>query len=206
MTEKSPERLVFFTDAVVAIALTLLVLPLTEIVPEVVAAHGTSIEAVADHQQQIWSFLLSFVVISRQWISHHRLFEHVQAYNHALFQMNLGWLLTVVVLPFATQMVGAFGTDKFTALLYIGTMVVNGAFQAGMTWIVRTRPELAKDGGVSDRWLFTSVGSTVAMALAFLLAAIFPDVNYFGILLLVAPSLLARVVYPGRPKPTQLSE
>lgn len=206
MTEKSPERLVFFTDAVVAIALTLLVLPLTEIVPELAAAHGESIEAITGHQQQIWSFLLSFVVISRQWISHHRLFEHVRAYNQTLFTVNLGWLLTVVVLPFATQLVGAFGTDKFTCLLYIGTMVVNGACQAVMTWTVRSRPGLAKEGGISDRWLFNSVGSPIAMAVAFLLAAVFPAVNYFGILLLMAPPLLARVVYPARPKPTQLSE
>lgn len=206
MTEKSPERLVFFTDAVVAIALTLLVLPLTEIVPELVAAHGESIEAITGHEQQIGSFLLSFLVISRQWISHHRLFQHVQAYNQTLFLVNLAWLLTVVLLPFATQLVGAFGTDKFTCLFYIGMMVVNGACQAAMTWTVRTRPELAKDGGVSDRWLFNSIGSTVAMAVAFLLAAIFPDVNYFGILLLMLPSALAKVVYPARPQPTQLSE
>ena len=206
MTEKSPERLVFFTDAVVAIALTLLVLPLTEIVPELVASHGESIEAITGHQQQIWSFLLSFVVISRQWISHHRLFEHVRAYNETLFLVNLGWLLTVVVLPFVTQMVGAFGTDKFTCLLYIGTMVVNSTAQAVMTWTVRNRPELAKEGGISDRWLFNAVGSAVAMAAAFLLAAIFPDVNYFGILLLVVPANVARLVYPERPKPAQLSE
>jgi uncharacterized membrane protein len=207
MIEKSPERLVFFTDAVVAIALTLLVLPLTEIVPELAAAHGPSIEAITGHQQQIWSFLLSFVVISRQWLSHHRLFEHVRAYNQALFAVNLVWLLTVVVLPFATQMIGAFGTDQFTCLLYIGVMVVNSACQAELTWTVRTQPELAKEGaGISDRWLFNSVGSAVAMATAFLLVLIVPAVNYFGILLLTLPPLVARLVYPDAPKPTQLSE
>ena len=56
----APERLVFFTDAVVAIALTLLVLPLTEIVPELVAAHGEPLEAITHNQPKIWSFLLSF--------------------------------------------------------------------------------------------------------------------------------------------------
>ena len=207
MTEKSPERLVFFTDAVVAIALTLLVLPLTEIVPEVVAAHGEPLEAVVGHQQQIWSFLLSFVVISRQWIAHHRLFEHVRSYNQPLLLANLLWLLTVVVLPFATQMVGAFGTDKFTCLLYIGTMVVNSTCHAVMSWIVRTRPELAKEGfGISDRWLFNAVASAVAMAFAFLLAAIFHDVNYVGILLLLLPPVAARLVHPTVPKAARLSE
>ena len=117
MTEKSPERLVFFTDAVVAIALTLLVLPLTEIVPEVVAAHGEPMEVITRNQATIWSFLLSFVVIGRQWIGHHRLFEHVRTYNNALFLTNMVWLLSIIVMPFATEMVGGFNTNEFTSLL-----------------------------------------------------------------------------------------
>jgi uncharacterized membrane protein len=207
MTEKSPERLVFFTDAVVAIALTLLVLPLTEIVPEVAAAHGDPLEAVLGHQQQIWSFLLSFVVISRQWVAHHRLFEHVRAYDSMLLAVNLIWLFTVVVLPFGTQMVGAFGTDKFTVLFYIGIMVVNSTCHAMMSWTVRAHPALAREGSpITDRWLFNAIGSAIAMALAFLLAAIFHEVNYYGILLLLLPPQLARLVFPDVPKAAQLSE
>lgn len=89
--EKSPERLVFFSDAVVAIALTLLVLPLTELVPEVVVAeHGRSFEVVTDNQWQIYSFLLSFAVIARLRMGHHRLFEQVRAYSGPLLVVNLG--------------------------------------------------------------------------------------------------------------------
>jgi uncharacterized membrane protein len=207
MTDKSPERLVFFTDAVVAIALTLLVLPLTEVVPEVVAAHGAALEVITGNADKIWSFLLSFVVIGRQWAGHHRLFEHVRAYNSALFATNMVWLLTVVAMPFATQMVGAFGTDEFTCLLYIGTMVVNSAASAVMTVLVRTDAALAKeDSRITDRWLFNTVGSAIAMAAAFVLVVIVPAVNYFAILLLTVPPAVARLVHPDAPKPTQLSE
>jgi len=207
MTEKSPERLVFFTDAVVAIALTLLVLPLTEIVPELVAAHGEPIEAITANQAKIWSFLLSFVVIGRQWISHHRLFEHVRAYSTALFMTNMVWLLSVIVMPFSTQMVGGFSTNEFTCLFYIGTILVNSACVSVMTLLVRSDPELLdEDTTISRHWLFNTLGTTVALVAAIVLVLIVPAVNYYALLLLLAPPIVARVVHPGRPKPTRLSE
>jgi uncharacterized membrane protein len=65
---KSVDRLVAFTDAVVAIAITLLVLPLADLVHEAAAKHETSWEVISKNQSQIFSFLLSFVVIARMWV------------------------------------------------------------------------------------------------------------------------------------------
>src|SRR5882672_3034621 len=132
MSTRSPERLVFFSDAVVAIALTLLILPLTDVVTEVKAANGPAIEVITEHQAQVWCFLLSFAVIARLWIGHHRLYEQVKAYSNPLMLVNLCWLLTIAVLPFPTEMIGQFGTDLFTVLFYIGTMVVRNATQTAM--------------------------------------------------------------------------
>src|SRR5437763_10553663 len=98
MTVKSVDRLVTFTDAVVAIAITLLVLPLADLVHEAAARHETSWEVISKNQSQIFSFLLSFVVIGRLWVSHHRIFERAESYNGLLLVGNLGWLLTIVVL------------------------------------------------------------------------------------------------------------
>ncbi|EWM13480.1 TMEM175 family protein [Kutzneria sp. 744] len=207
MTEKSPERLVFFTDAVVAIALTLLVLPLTEIVPELVAEHAEPIEAITRNQSTIWSFLLSFVVIGRQWVSHHRLFEHVRAYNTPLMMTNMVWLLAVIVMPFATELVGGFNTSEFTCLFYIGTIMVNSACLSLMTMMVRSDPALQREGEqITGGWLFNTLGTTIAVLAAFVLELIAPVVNYYGLLLLLVPPLVARVVHPDAPKPTQLSE
>ncbi|MFC0548140.1 TMEM175 family protein [Kutzneria chonburiensis] len=207
MTEKSPERLVFFTDAVVAIALTLLVLPLTEIVPELVAAHGEPIEAITRNQPKIWSFLLSFAVIGRQWFGHHRLFEHVRAYTQTLMLTNMVWLLSVIVMPFATQLVGGFGTDEFTCLLYIGTIVVNSGCISLMTLAVRANPKLLKEGErLSGRWMYNTLGTTISMLAAFVLVLLVPAVNYYSLLLLLVPPVVARLVHPEPAKPTQLSE
>src|SRR3954463_12442114 len=118
-TSRDPDRLVRFTDAVVAIAITLLVLPLVDVVSESVAEHHTSVEVITEHRPQILSFLLSFVVIAQYWVTHHRMFEDVKAYNRPLMASNMVWLLTIVVLPFPTEMVGLFSDDVFTTLLYI---------------------------------------------------------------------------------------
>lgn len=91
-TSQGQERLVFFTDAVVAIAITPLVLPL------------------------VYSFLLSFAVIARPWRVHHKLFQHVGALSEPVVLWNTLWVLTIVVLPFPTEMIGGYGNDRFTAV------------------------------------------------------------------------------------------
>jgi uncharacterized membrane protein len=193
-TSKSPERLVFFTDAVVAIALTLLVLPLTEVVGEVVAGGGAPTEVITHHQWQIYSFLLSFAVIARQWLGHHRLFELVKAYNGALMALNFGWLLTIVVLPFPTLMVAGFRTNTFTVLCYIGTILACSVLQTAMVLVIRRDANVAKTPHVvSDRRLANAVASTAALAVAMLLAAVVPGVDYFALLLLLpVPALVRR--------------
>jgi uncharacterized membrane protein len=199
-TSKSPERLVFFSDAVIAIALTLLILPLTDVVKELVAKGAEPSEAITGNQWQIYSFLLSFAVIARHWVAHHRLFEHVKAYSRPLVFVNLCWLLTIAVLPFPTEMVGAFGEDRFTVLFYIGTILASSVCLTIMALIIRHNPELAKHpGGIDDQWRFNSVGTSIALAAAFVLAAAVPAVSYFAILLLLVPPLIARVRYRSTP-------
>jgi uncharacterized membrane protein len=190
---RSPERLVFFSDAVVAIALTLLVLPLTDLVPELAAEHKAAVDAVLEHWNQIFSFVLSFVVIARMWWGHHRIFEEVRAYSGALALTNFCWLFTIAVLPFPTELTGQFGTDRFTTLFYIGTILVSSACQMALVLIVRRDPSVAiRQGAVSDRWLANNVLSVVALAIAFVVGAIRPALGYYALLLLTVPPIIAR--------------
>lgn len=194
--EKTPERLVFFSDAVVAIALTLLVLPLVDLVPEVAGTHGSSLDVITGNGWRISSFLLSFVVIARLWLLHHRLFELVASYNVALMWVNIAWLLTVAVLPFPTEMIGAFGDDQFTQLFYIGTVFASSLCLSVLALIVRADPRLARHpGAISDAWRFNSIASVVALGLAFALTALVPAVSYYSLLLLMVPPQLARLRY-----------
>lgn len=181
---RDPDRLVLFTDAVVAIAITLLVLPLVESVSE---HHETAFALVLDMKPRLLSFLLSFAVIARLWLVHHQTFEHVKAYNSTLMWVNMAWLFTIVVLPFPTGMVGEneYSDDHFTRSLYVGAILATSLVQLVLILIVHHSKELGSEENPlrSD----TVVGAATASGLlfvAFLLTIFVPVVGYFSLLLL----------------------
>ncbi|WP_432879264.1 TMEM175 family protein [Kribbella sp. CA-245084] len=193
-TTRDPDRLVLFTDAVVAIAITLLVLPLVDLVPEVKAEGGDAVSVISDHWQEIFTFLLSFVVIANFWLGHHRLFEHVRGYTTAMMRLNLLWLLTIVVLPFPTEIIGAFPSDRFTAGVYTGTILALSVCQTAITWMIHGHKELEKpDNPVSRGELVGSLLLTGLTVVAFLLAALVPGVNFYALLLLLLSPVLMPV-------------
>ncbi|MDN3359162.1 TMEM175 family protein [Actinomadura sp. DC4] len=176
----------FFSDAVVAIALTLLVLPLAEVATEAADKYPDSHHLFADNQAKIYSFVLSFAVIARIWTAHHRLFEQIKAYNRRLMRANLGWLLAIVVLPFPTELIGQFDHDRLNAAFYIGTVLAANAFLFAMIMIVRAEPGLAEDGaGIPGEQLFTSGVTLGLLAAALVVAVAVPAIGYFALMFLV---------------------
>jgi uncharacterized membrane protein len=133
-------------------------------------------------------------VIARFWLAHHRVFEHVRAYNTRLIQLNMLWLLTVVVLPFPTEIVGAYNSSRFTASLYIGTILALSICQTALTLLIRNHQELEQtDNPVTARELAGSVTATALLAVAFALAALVPGVAFYALLLLFLSPLIATI-------------
>ena len=96
----SAERLKAFTDAVVAIAMTLLILPLMDSVTD--ATESGAGAWVAAEWPSLLTFMLSFVLIANFWITHHRMFAKVERVNQALLWLTILWMFTIVWLPVAT--------------------------------------------------------------------------------------------------------
>ena len=183
-----------FTDAVVAIAVTLLVLPLVDVVTESKNDGLDAFGVITEHKPQIYTFLLSFVVIARFWLTHHRVFEHVKAYNSRLFQLNMVWLLCIVILPFPTEIIGAYDSSRFTAGLYIGMILVLSLCQTGLTLLIRGHKELEReDNPVTRREVVGSITFSGLGLLAFLLAALVPGVDFYALFVLFLAPLSARV-------------
>ncbi|MFN3622900.1 MAG: TMEM175 family protein [Hyphomicrobium sp.] len=109
----SSERLAIFTDGVMAVAITVLVLDLK--IPE-----GLSPDALNAALDGLWrSFLcyvLSFVVIGVLWIAHHGQFAHIKRADALLMWLNLLFLMAVALIPFVTSLMSDYGGARSTAL------------------------------------------------------------------------------------------
>ena len=143
-TERGLDRLVTFLDAVVAIAITLLVLPLIEVLGE--RDDEQLGPLLADHLAQFGAFALSFVVIARLWLAHHRLTESVGAYDGLFAWVNLAWAFTIVLLPFSTQVIATFGTDRLSVGLYVGTVLASSAATTVLVTLLHRRAPLRRRG------------------------------------------------------------
>ena len=178
-----PERLLAFSDGVVAIALTLLVLPLAELVPEVEEPTGSGLGILTDNLSLIGSFALSFVVIARFWAAHHRVFDGARRIGPAIVWVNTAWLFTIVVLPFPTEMVGTFPADPFTLRFYVLMLFVSSALLTVMTVLIgRTRaPE------EHARARYAASGTTAGLLFVVLVVTLVaPQWGYWPLLLLFA--------------------
>jgi uncharacterized membrane protein len=125
LTIISAERLNFFSDAVVAIAITLLALELP--VPDA-SGNVDFWRRFADHSDDYIAFLISFAVIGTHWQLHHRVFSHLARLGGRLARWNLLWLLMIVLTPFATKVI--VGDNAFAArfTLYAGIQALAGIF------------------------------------------------------------------------------
>jgi uncharacterized membrane protein len=194
---RGAERLIMFSDAVVAIAATLLILPLVDTAS---AIGGRSVgELLSDDWHELFAFGLSFVVIYRFWLLHHQIYEHVVRYSVALAWMNGVWLLSIIFLPFPTELLGAErGTPVVGVGLYIGTMAVSTAANLATQWILKRSPQLLAPDAPP-----VSIAPTAyafgAMAVAFVVGTTVPRIGLLALLLLLLPSeQVGHAVYTRR--------
>jgi uncharacterized membrane protein len=119
------ERLTFFSDAVVAIAITLLALDLP--VPRG-ATNAELLRSAGDHLDDYLAFLISFAVIGSHWFAHHRMFRYVPRLGGRLGRWNMLWLLTIVATSFATRVLTSDGAFESRFIFYAAVQVLAGLF------------------------------------------------------------------------------
>lgn len=142
-TERGLDRLVNFSDATVAIAITLLILPLVDQADDAASDLGAWIR---DNYWELIAFGVSFLVIARFWITHHRIFEWVVSYDARVIWLNFLWLASIVVMPFTTNVLAASSSGQPAVYaLYIGNMLVASLAMQFIVILLARSPDLVRD-------------------------------------------------------------
>ncbi len=139
-------RLEAFSDGVLAIVITLLILEI-----KVPAGHeGTLGSALAAQWPQYAAFLLSFLIVGIIWLNHHATINLLQRTDHTVQVLNLLLLLPVTVLPWPTALLAEYtheGTsgDQRVAVLVYGATSTAMALSFNVLWrYILRHPELQK--------------------------------------------------------------
>jgi uncharacterized membrane protein len=134
-------RIVAFSDGVFSIAITLLVLGLE--IPKHLG-DGEIAGALWEQRENLLAYGISFAVIGRFWIVHHRFFSEVTAFDGKLIALNLLYLAWIVLIPFSSQVLGEYGgttpavvlyAANLTGVILIGMYQAEDARRAGLTSI-----------------------------------------------------------------------
>jgi uncharacterized membrane protein len=116
------DRLLALTDGVVAIALTLLVLqlqvPVTHTLEDNPDSARTLWDALDVDGAELTAYLVSFVVIAQFWLVHHRILRSMRGHSEGLAWRNFGFLLTLTLMPFTSDLIGRYGSNPVAITLF----------------------------------------------------------------------------------------
>jgi uncharacterized membrane protein len=115
----SPGRLEAFSDGVIAVIITILVLELKVPGPDGVAGLRAVLPTII-------LYLLTFVQIGVYWVNHHYLVDEVEKVSHGVLWANLMFLFCLSLFPFATEWIGVKGLTSFNTALYAAVSIFPG--------------------------------------------------------------------------------
>lgn len=173
------DRVKFFSDAVFAIAITLLSLNL--------ALPANTRESNLAHQLGgLWpeygAFAFTFLLIGLRWLTHLIQFRYIRRYDDALLGLNLTLLLVVAFLPFASRVLAGYPDSRAACALYAGSMAAAGLISTALWWhasqsgLLSEDPRLDADTrrGLLIRWAVLPVFFGIAIILIFAVSSLWP--------------------------------
>ncbi|WP_316805242.1 TMEM175 family protein [Pedobacter nototheniae] len=188
------ERMILFTDAVFAIAITLLIIEIKA--PEI--HQGMTFSEMADQLLNLIpkfiGFIISFFVIAIYWRSHHRMFSFIKDYDDKLIWLNFFFLFSIILMPFSS----AYYSDNTTYSLPFWFYSLNITFTgllnyAMLTYIIKHRGRISD--GFNDikarqlaRWRTLIVPAIFLFGC--ILDAILPSKNSVNMLSRFTPMLI----------------
>jgi uncharacterized membrane protein len=194
------DRVLFFSDAVFAIAITLLIVDLR--VPDL--PHVQSGQLLRHSIPQIGGFAYSFAAIGLFWLAHHGLFRHIKGMDHLLVLLNLLFLGTIAFVPYPTALLSAAGSQVPATVFYAASLAAVGLAEAAV-WLYAIRiRELALPTVSPElrRWVLLRILRTPAIFLLSIpVALIQPNLAKYVWLLIFVAGFVLRRLEPAEEKP-----
>jgi TMEM175 potassium channel family protein len=114
-------RIVAFTDGVMAVAITLLVLNIE--VPDLPSGRESELaDELFDLLPSLGAYALAFALVGRYWTIHHRLFENLRAFDGALMTLNLVFLALIALVPFSAELIDRYREEPIAAAVFGATL------------------------------------------------------------------------------------
>jgi uncharacterized membrane protein len=131
------DRVLAFSDAVFAIAITLLTLQL-QVRP---GLHGSAFtRELRDLLPSLGAYALSYIILGQLWLTHHRIFSVIARVDRPLLICNLAFLGLIAVLPFPVRLLSEYHDRPLAVAVYALTFLVAMLLQ-GLLWRYTTKPE-----------------------------------------------------------------
>ncbi|WP_319458877.1 TMEM175 family protein [Micromonospora sp. RTP1Z1] len=171
-------RVEAFSDAVIAIVLTVMAVELLQFGPDTPKDKGLA-AALAHEWRSYLAYVITFAIVGQIWLTHHNMWRYVVRVDQMLLVFNLALMLFVAAIPFTANQLSDHlrGTDadqQLSAALYVGTVLGEALFFNLSWWWARRRnllhpdldPRLAK--AVARRYRLGPLLYLIAFAVVFI--------------------------------------
>lgn len=182
---RSPDRLFAFSDALYAIAITLLALEIKLPADTDLNSNSAVWQAIIHSAPHLLAFVISFLVIGVLWVNNHRKYSNIDMVDSRFVWLNMASLLLIAFMPFPTSLISSSSTVVATAL-YASVVAIIGILSA-VTWHYAVNKQLVPRPSRSSyyRDLWAPISLSLVFACSITMAPLGADaMKYFWILLI----------------------
>ena len=162
------DRLVNFSDAVFAIAATVLVLTINYSHD----LHQPDLDRklwreFGDALPQVFAYALSFFIIGRNWLAHHRMFRMIRRIDARFIAINITLLGLVALLPYPTDVYGNYPSSRPALIVYAASISATGLASAAL-WFYASQDNRLIDPSTPNAWIIHSHLRSLSIPAVFL--------------------------------------
>ena len=184
------ERITSFSDAVMAIAITLLVIEM--IIPSV--NPDLLISELSNLIPEFFSHIVSFFIIGSYWIAHYGIFKYITKYDNNLLWLNLLFLFFVSFIPFPSALLGEYTSVQLIIIIYSSNIALLG-FSLWLLWFYASRNFRLISKDVNPRIIKNVKNYNMIGPLGFLISIPFTFISIFAAVIIWWITPIIGVIY-----------